>query len=244
VAIAAVNFDEHRIERATVEALLAEAAAELENVRLRASLALQLVEVRESRERIIEAQLSERRRIERNLHDGAQQRLLALALQLRAAEMSREPERAHHTLHRAVEELQLAVKELRDLANGLAPATLSGEGLRPAFYELASRTPVPLRVDVTAERFPPTVEETAWFITCEAVANAVKHAAPHSVAISAYHEDACLRLVVEDDGIGGADADGTGLRGIAARAEAIGGRLTVRERRGAGTVVTAELPCG
>ncbi len=244
VAIAAVTFAGERSERRTVEAVLGEAVAELENVRLRASLALQLVEVRESRARIVDAQLAERRKIERNLHDGAQQRLLALALQLRAAEVSQDPNRAPQILHSAVEQLQFAVKELRDLANGLAPATLTGEGLGAALEDLASRTLVPVRIDATAERFAASVEETAWFIACEAVANAVKHAAPHVVDIAAQRANGHLRLVIEDDGVGGADAAGTGLRGIADRAETIGGHLRVRERPGAGTIIIAELPCG
>ncbi len=189
VAIAAVTFDEHHMERKAVEAVLGEAVSELENVRLRAALALQLVEVRESRARIVSAQIAERRKIERNLHDGAQQRLLALALQLRAAEMSQEPTRAPQILHGAVEQLQLAVKELRDLANGLAPVTLTDEGLGAALEDLALRTPVPVHVSATAERFPATVEETAWFIACEAVANAVKHAAPHSLEILAQRKN-------------------------------------------------------
>ncbi len=244
VAIAAVTFDEYHMERRTVEAVLGEAVSELENVRLRASLALQLVEVRESRARIVSAQIAERRKIERNLHDGAQQRLLALALQLRAAEISHDPTRGSQALSGAVEELRLAVKELRDLANGLAPSTLTDEGLGAALEDLASRTPVPIHLSATGERFAATVEETAWFIACEAVANAVKHAAPRTLEIAAQRENERLRLVIEDDGVGGADPSGAGLRGIADRAEAIGGHLTVRERDGAGTTVIAELPCG
>ena len=200
--------------------------------------------MRESRARIVTAQIAERRKIERNLHDGAQQRLLALALQLRAAEISHDPTRALQVLNGAVDELRLAVKELRDLANGLAPATLTDEGLGAALEDLASRTPVPVRIDATAERFAAAVEETAWFIACEAVANAVKHAASRTVDITARRENGYLRLVIADDGVGGADAAGTGLRGIADRAETIGGHLSVRERQGAGTIVIAELPCG
>jgi signal transduction histidine kinase len=242
--IAALAFDGARVERGTVEAAAAEARAELENARLRAAIARQLVEVRESRARIVAAQVAERRKIERNLHDGAQQRLLALAFQLRAAEVSQSPERARATIESAVEQLQFAVRELRDLANGLHPAALSDGGLAAALDDLAARTPLPIRLDATEERFAPEVEQTAWFIVCEAVANAVKHARSRSVAISACREDGHLRLVVEDDGVGGADPAGQGLRGIADRAEAAGGRLAVGERTGGGTVVVAELPCG
>ena len=239
----AMSFDTRRIERGVAEVVAVEALAELENARLRAAITLQLVEVRESRARIAAAQLAERRKIERNLHDGAQQRLLATALQLRAAEVNQSPERVRAAVAGAIDQLQFAIQDLRDLANGLLPATLSDGGLAAAFDDLVSRTPVPVRLRATDRRYPALVEETAWFIACEAVANAVKHAAPHSVAISAEHKSGHLRLVIEDDGIGGANPAGSGLRGIADRAEAFGGRLTVNERPGRGTIITAELPC-
>ena len=241
--VSAITFDTQRMDREAVGAVASEALAELENTRLRAAIALQLVEVRESRARIVAAQLAERRKIERNLHDGAQQRLLALALQLRAAEVSRSPARVRDAVTDAVDQLQLAIQEIRDLANGLLPATLSDGGLAAALDDLASRSPVPIRLRATDKRYPALVEETAWFITCEAVANAVKHAAPQSVAIHAEHGGDHLRLVIEDDGIGGADPNGSGLRGIADRAEAVGGRVTIDERPGRGTSVIAELPC-
>jgi signal transduction histidine kinase len=242
--IAAISFDDNAIDRRTVEMLADEVMSELETVRLRAALALQLVEVRESRARIVEAQLAERRRIERNLHDGAQQRLLALAMHLRAAEVRGDAEGAFEVLHRGADELQQAVKELRDLANGLAPITLADEGLAAALEELAFRAPVPISVEASGERMGTKVEETAWYIACEAVANAVKHASPSALEIRACRENGYLRLVIEDDGSGGADPSGSGLRGIADRAETIGGHVTVRERPGTGTIVTADLPCG
>ncbi len=156
----------------------------MENARLRAAITLQLVEVRESRARIVEAQLAERRKIERDLHDGAQQRLLGLAMQLRAVELSGDAERMRATVATAVDEVQAAVRDLRELANGLRPAVLIDGGLAAALDDLAARSPVPVQLETTGERFAPEIEETAWFIACEAVANAVKHAAPHSVAIS------------------------------------------------------------
>jgi signal transduction histidine kinase len=244
VLLAAIGFDGARVERRTAEEAAAEARAELENARHRATIARQLVEVRESRARIVAAQLAERRKIERNLHDGAQQRLLGLALQLRAAEVSQNPDRAWHTIDTAVDQLQQAVGELRDLANGLHPAALSDGGLVAALDDLADRTPLPMRLAVTADRFAPEVEAAAWFIACEAVANAVKHAAPRSVAIWVRQKDDLLQLEIADDGVGGADPAGQGLRGIADRAEAAGGRLAVEARPGGGTVVIAELPCG
>jgi signal transduction histidine kinase len=241
--VCVVSFDTAALDRSTVEAAAAEVRTELENARLRAAITLQLVEVRESRARIVEAQLAERHRIERDLHDGAQQRLLGLAMQLRAVELSGDPDRMRATIGTAVDELQAAVRDLRELANGLRPAVLTDGGLGAALDELATRSPVPVRLETTPERFAPEVEETAWFIACEALANAVKHAAPHSVAITTYRTDSGLRLVIEDDGIGGADPTGSGLRGIADRAEATGGRFSVLPGNGHGTIVVAELPC-
>jgi signal transduction histidine kinase len=242
--VSVVSFDPAALDRPTVAAAVAEVLAELENARLRAAITLQLVEVRESRARIVEAQLAERHRIERDLHDGAQQRLLGLAMQLRAVEMSGDTGRMRATVATAVDELQVAVRELRELANGLRPAVLTDGGLAAALDDLATRSPVPVRLETTRERFAPAVEETAWFIACEAVANAVKHAAPRVVAISACRQDDWLRLVIEDDGVGGADPAGSGLRGIADRAEAAGGWLAVRPCGARGTAVIAELPCG
>jgi signal transduction histidine kinase len=164
-------------------------------------------------------------------------------MQLRAVEMSGDSERIRETVATAVDELQAGVRELRELANGLRPAVLTDGGLAAALEDLAARSPVPMRLEMTGERFAPEVEETAWFIACEAVANAVKHAAPHSVAISTCRADGRLRLVIEDDGIGGADPAGSGLRGIADRAEVAGGTLKVLPRGGHGTVVIADLPC-
>jgi signal transduction histidine kinase len=241
--ICLISFDTSALDRSTIAAAAAEVLAELENARLRAAITLQLVEVRESRARIVETQLVERHKIERDLHDGAQQRLLGLAMQLRAVELSGDPERMRVTVATAVDELQAAVRELRELANGLRPAVLTDGGLAAALDDLAARSPVPVRLEMSGERCAPDVEETAWFIACEALANAVKHAAPHSVAISTCRAEGRLRLVIEDDGIGGADPAGSGLRGIADRAEAAGGTLTVRPRGGYGTIVVAELPC-
>jgi signal transduction histidine kinase len=242
--IAAVSFDTAQVDQRTLATVIVHAQPELENARLRAAIARQLVEVRQSRARIVAAQAAERSRIERNLHDGAQQRLLAVAFQLRAAELSRNPDDTQRTIAAAVEQLQSAVRELRELANGLHPSAIAGGGLAAALDDLAGRTPVPVRLEASPERFAPVVEEAAWFIACEAVANAVKHAAPRSLAIRASRANGHLQLIVEDDGSGGADPAGHGLRGIADRAEAAGGRLIVSERPGGGTRVMAELPCG
>ncbi|MEO8540367.1 MAG: histidine kinase [bacterium] len=240
---AAIEFDPAKCERELISALAATARPELENARLRAAIHLQLVEVRESRARIVSAQLEERKRIERDLHDGSQQRLLALALNLRATELSGDSEAALRALPGAVNELQATVRELRNLANGLHPSALEGGGLAAAFQELAARAPIPIRLSVTEERLPAPVESSAWFIACEALTNVVKHARATAVSLAAALEGGSLVLSIEDDGVGGADLHGHGLRGIADRAEAAGGRLIVSERPTGGTSVRAVLPC-
>jgi signal transduction histidine kinase len=242
-AVASIGFDPARVDRALVEAVAAEAAPELENVALRAAVALRLGEVRESRARIVDAQLAERHRIERNLHDGAQQRLLALAFQLRAAQMRARAPELEADLESAIAELQEAVGELRALANGLHPAVLVDGGLAAALEDLAGRAPVPVRLEVTTARFPAAVEAAAWFVASEAVTNAVKHADAAGIEVLAWTgDDGALCLCVRDDGVGGADPTGPGLRGIADRVEAAGGRLGV-EQRERGTEVWMEIPC-
>ncbi|WP_166665321.1 sensor histidine kinase [Kribbella caucasensis] len=226
-------------DRELAEAAANEALPELENAGLRAAISLQLVEVRESRARIAAAQLAERRRIERDLHDGAQQRLLALALNLRAAQLN--GLKLDEAVEAAIIELQGAVSELRELANGLQP--VGQAGLAIALDDLAARLPLPVELEVVDERFAPAIEATAWFIVCEAMTNAVKHADATQLEVAVTRSDRRLAVRVDDNGRGGADANGSGLRGIADRAEAIGGRLTVGERPGGGTRVVGELPC-
>ncbi len=242
--VASIRYDETAVARELVEAAAQEATPELENAGLRAAIALQLTEVRESRARIAAAQLTERRRIERDLHDGAQQRLLALALQLRAAQVNGDVDRLRDAAGAGAEEIQAAVVELRELANGLHPAVLGESGLAAALDDLASRLPVPVELRATEQRFSAQVEATAWFIACEAISNAVKHSGATRIDVDVEAGDSLLTVRVGDDGCGSADPDGTGLRGIADRAEAAGGRLAVRARDGGGTTVTAELPCG
>ena len=248
-SVARISFDPTRVDRVLVESVAAEAAAELENVALRAAVALQLAEVRDSRARIVATQLAERHRIERNLHDGAQQRLLALAFQLRAAQLRAGDSEAGRALGRdldaAVAELQTAVAELRALANGLHPALLTDGGLAAALEDLAGRAPLPVRLEVTPDRFAPAVEAAAWFVACEAVANSVKHARAGAVEIVAARRNGSLHGAIRDDGVGGADPGGPGLRGIADRAEAVGGRLRIGPGpTGRGTQLDLELPCG
>jgi signal transduction histidine kinase len=225
--------------------LATEAVSELDNIRLRAELAAQLDEVRRSRERIVLAQTAERRRIERNLHDGAQQRLLALAMRFRAGQLREEarPERA--LLDLAVDEITAAIQDLRDLANGLHPTVLADGGLGAALDDLAGRSPLCVRIDATEGRLPPPIEEALWFVACEALANTVKHSRAERVDIAFRIDDGVATLRCIDDGSGTADAArGGGLRGIADRIEAIGGRLHIASAAGHGTTIEAVVPCG
>jgi PAS domain S-box-containing protein len=203
-------------------------------------------EVRASRARIVEAGDAARRRIERDLHDGAQQRLVALALDVRVARarVEREPAIAPAVLDRVAEELRLASAELRDLARGIHPAVLSEHGLRAAVEALASRSPVP--VDLTGppdRRFAPAVEGTAYFTIAEALTNVAKHAGATSVAVRVTAADGTLGVEVCDDGVGSAaPARGSGLTGLSDRIGAVGGTLEVSSRPGQGTTVRAAIP--
>jgi signal transduction histidine kinase len=234
--------DPRLLEAAGMAARLA-----LENARLAAELRAQLGRVEESRRRIVAAGDEERRRIERDIHDGAQQRLVALALELRAAQLRLGTDvdpAVDAVLAQAVDELQLAVSELRELARGVHPAVLTEEGLAAALESLAARTPFPVSVLAAEERYPAEIEAAAYFVACEALANAVKHSGASSVTISATRRDGSLVVEVQDDGRGGAvGVNGSGLRGLADRVEAHGGRLRVDSPPGGGTRVVGELPC-
>jgi signal transduction histidine kinase len=243
--IARVRADPDRADAGLVRAVLRAMAPELDNAGLRAAVSLQLEEVRASRARITAAQLEERRRIERDLHDGAQQRLLALAAQLQAALLNGDPDRMRAALATGVAESRTVVRELRELANGLHPAVLSDGGLAAALDRLATGLPVRVHVAAPERRYPPPVEGTAWFVACEAVANALKHADAGRIDVTVHDGAGELHVVVTDDGHGGADPAGRGLRGLADRVEAVGGRLELGAGTGArGTTVRAVLPCG
>jgi signal transduction histidine kinase len=219
----------------------------IEIARLRVEVRRQLAEVEASRARIVTAGNAERRRIERDLHDGAQQRLVSIGLALRHAQHelgTSSPERAGHTLDGALAEVALAIDELRELAHGLPPAQLD-TGLGAAFRELARRAPVPVQVKVSSERFDRGLEGAAYFIACEGFTNAVKHASATRIVLSAGRENGKLVVSVKDDGTGGAaPTPGSGLSGLSDRVAAYGGTLRVESNHGAGTTLTAELPCG
>ncbi|MFD7154261.1 sensor histidine kinase [Kribbella sp. NPDC059898] len=219
----------------------------VEIARLRAELNLQLTEVKASRARIVTAAHAERRRIERDLHDGAQQRLVSIGLALRHAQHQLEsgPEIAavQKTLEGAVAEAAVAIGELRELARGLPPAQLDS-GLGAACAELARRAPLPVSVRMPDQRFDSGVEAAAYFICCEGLTNAVKHASATRIHLIATHDRDHLLIRVVDDGIGGAaPRNGTGLTGLADRAAALGGTFQIQSRPGAGTTLAADLPC-
>jgi PAS domain S-box-containing protein len=203
-------------------------------------------ELRSSRMRLVEAGDAERRRLERNLHDGAQQRLVALSLALRLAQskLATDPGRADAILADASGELALALQELRELARGIHPAMLTDRGLYAALESLAERSPVPVRLDADSrERLAEPVEAAAFYVASEALANVAKYAQANEVAVAVTRDDGRVTITVADDGIGGADPKlGSGLRGLADRVEALGGTLRVTSPPGRGTVVEAELP--
>jgi PAS domain S-box-containing protein len=194
----------------------------------------QEAEVRQSRARIVAAADDARKRIERNLHDGAQQRLVSLLLQLRAG-----------ALEGAVDELTAAIQELRELARGIHPEALTRRGLAAALRQSAARMPVPVALEVPGERYDEQVEATAYYVVNEALANVGKYAKASRVSVRARREGERLVVEVEDDGVGGADPfGGSGLRGLGDRLAALEGRLWVESPRGAGTRVRAEIPLG
>ncbi len=246
--IAALVHDRSLLdEPKLVNAVGAAARMALENARLHAEMRAQLAEVQASRVRIVAAADEERRKIERDIHDGAQQRLVALGLQLRSAQrrLGTVDREVDQLLASAMDELQLAVGELRELARGVHPGILTEDGLAAALESLVSRSPFPVSLDDAPEqRLAPEVEATAYFVACEGLANVVKHAHASSASIAARRRDGLLVVEVADDGDGGADAEqGSGLRGLADRVEALGGRLSVESAAGAGTRIVAEIPC-
>jgi signal transduction histidine kinase len=223
------------------------AALALDNFRLEAELRARVTELQESRANIIAFGLAERRRLERDLHDGAQQRLVALSLQVNLARMKidDDPATAATLLDSARIELRHALDELRELARGIHPAILTDQGLGPAVTALAQRSPVPVEVaELPEERLPSQVEAVAYFVVSEALANVVKYSGADHATVSVARAGGQAVVEVRDDGVGGADAGrGTGLRGLADRVGALDGRLRIQSPEGAGTVVRAELPC-
>jgi signal transduction histidine kinase len=230
-----------------VEAVTAAAGIALENGRLEAELRARLQELHGSRGRVVEAEQKERRRLERDLHDGAQQRLVALALELGVLAEQTDSDPATQTrLKRARAEVAESLTELRDLARGLHPAVVSSHGLAVALESLAAATPfdVQLRTD-GLPRLPEHLEVAAYYVVSESLTNAAKHAQASKVTVEVGVSDGILSVEVVDDGIGGADTErGSGLRGLADRVEALNGNLRIWSAAGKGTRVRAEMPCG
>jgi signal transduction histidine kinase len=230
-----------------VEAVSAAAGIALENGRLEAELKARLQELQGSRTRVVEAQQNERRRLERNLHDGAQQRLVALALELGLlAERANSDAATQTRLKNARSEVAQSLTELRDIARGLHPAVVSGHGLAVALESLAAASPLDVHLKTDGlPRLAEPVEVAAYYVVSEALTNAARHAQASSVTVEVEVSDDTLIVEIVDDGIGGADSErGTGLRGLADRIEALNGRLRIWSASGHGTRVRAELPCG
>jgi signal transduction histidine kinase len=245
--LAALVYDPSLLDDPTLlNAVGSAARLALENARLHAELQAKLSEVRASRARIVEASDAERRRIERNLHDGAQQHLLGIRLALRLARSRLRDTAALETLiGEADAEVAAAIDEVRRLARGIHPAVLSEAGLRPALCDLARRSPVPVTVTAPAGRLPAAIEAAAYFVAAESLANMSKHARASTATVDVRHADGQLIVEVTDDGVGGATTRrGTGLRNLQDRVAALEGTLSVDSRDGAGTVIRAVIPCG
>jgi signal transduction histidine kinase len=239
--LAALIHDERLLgQRALLEAAGSAAHLALENARLEAELRAQLVELSASRSRIVAAGDAERRRLERDLHDGAQQRLLALGLALQLLR-----ERGDSALlEQAEAELQEALHELRDLARGIHPTILTEQGLGAAIQSLADRAPLPVSVRAGAERYASSVETAVYFLVAEALTNVAKHAHADAATVSLARHDGRLIVDVSDDGRGGAtEGAAGGLQGLADRVAAVGGTLTITSEPRAGTTLHAEIPC-
>jgi len=238
--IGAIVHDRSLLTEPEVLASVAAAASlAMRGERLEAAL-------RRSRARIVEAGLKERRRLERNLHDGAQQRLVALSLTLRIAQnqIAKSPEKAAKMVGEAQEELTRALEELRELARGIHPAVLSDRGLQAAVEALAVRSPLPVKlVEVPGERLPEPVEAAAYFVIAEALTNVAKYAQASSATVAVRRINGHAEVEVRDDGVGGADPErGSGIRGLADRVGALDGTLALDSPPGSGTTLRAEIP--
>jgi len=222
-------------------------ALSAENEQLNAELQAKVEELRASRARIVEAGYAERRRVERNLHDGAQQRLMALTMNLRLArdKLGEDPATTGELLDEAMEELAAATAELRELARGIHPVLLSERGLRAALGGLAERSPVPVELVATpAERLPAPIEMAAYFVVAEALTNVARYAEAEVATVRVERRNGTVEVEIRDDGVGGAELDaGTGLRGLEDRVGALEGSFSVTSRAGEGTTVEASIPC-
>src|SRR5215210_3948668 len=229
-----------------VNAAAAGAALAIDNERLKANLRARVEELRVSRVRIVEAADAARRRIERDLHDGAQQQLVSLSLDLRLLKAKLNGnEEAKDQVDALSEKLATALAELRELARGIHPVILTERGLVPAVAALAQRAPVPVEADISIhERLTPAIEAAAYFVVAEALTNVAKYAQAENVSVDLRRTDEHVVVIVEDDGVGGADMEtGTGLRGLVDRLSALDGTLELQTPEGGGTRLIARIPC-
>jgi signal transduction histidine kinase len=232
--------------RELVTAAAAASSLAIDNERLKADLRARLEELRVSRLRIVEAADAARRRLERDLHDGAQQQLVGLALELRLLRRRVGDPELEALVDELGERLNLALNELRELARGIHPAILTARGLAPAIGALADRVPLPVDVEVAVdERYPPAVEAAAYFLVAEALTNVAKYAQATLAQVEVHRTGHELVVTVVDDGVGGADmAAGSGLRGLQDRLSAVDGTLAIESPPGGGTRLRATLPAG
>jgi signal transduction histidine kinase len=231
--------------RGLFDAAVQTSALALQNAQLQAQAAREKLEqVRASRARIVEAGLAERRRIERDLHDGVQQHLLGLAAQLTVAITGTADETACGALTEIRDGLREVLAELRDLAHGIHPAVLSNGGLAAALEDVAERLPLPVQVSVPATRVATAVEATAYFVACEALANVVKHARAGRATVVVRVDESRLNLEISDDGVGGVESSGYGLSNILDRVHALDGDVTIVSPPGLGTRLEVRIPCG
>lgn len=236
-------LDDERLMRSAAAA----AALALENERLQAELRAQLVEVRASRARIVEAAEQERRRIERDLHDGTQQRLVSIAMTLGLAEAKApsDGDAARELIAESRAAMRATLAELRELSQGIHPGILAERGLAQALDDLVMRLRMPIELEVSLDqRLPPPVETTAYYVVSEGLTNVAKYARATTARVRVARENGTALIEIADDGAGGADpARGSGLRGLRDRVEALGGRFHLTSAAGRGTTIRAELPC-
>jgi signal transduction histidine kinase len=241
--VAVLVHDEAVLEdQALVEAVASAARIAVSNARLQAEVRARVIELAASRRRIVEAADAQRRRLELELREGAEQRLTRVERLLVQAQEAA-GRRAGEQLTAIGEELRGARAELRDFAQGIRPSALTQGGLEAALPELSGRAGIPVELEISVGTVPPAVEAAVYFVCAEALANAAKHAEAARVTLSVSQSNHRLSLMVVDDGVGGADpAQGSGLRGLADRVEALGGRLSLRSPKGGGTRLDATIP--
>jgi signal transduction histidine kinase len=246
--IAALVYDSSlRDEDRLVDTAAAAVRLALENARLQVQLRAQLDEVRQSRARLVAAADDERRRVERDLHDGAQQQLVTLLLSLQLAKtgaVGRSDRQTAQMLDESIESLRDALAELRMLARGIHPTILVEAGLLPAIRSLGERCPMEVEVTGDVGRLEPRLEAALYYVAAEAITNAVKHSQGHRIRVDVRRSSGWASVEITDDGVGGADVSkGSGLVGLSDRVAAVGGRLNVRSDGSSGTSLHAEVPC-